>query len=552
MRARRRGRRFSPAVAAFLGVAVLVFAGSAAHSRAIHVRTADGRQMQVETRILGGLEYLACPHVARILNGEFAYEGGVRRGRCKVGGHEFVIVSGNPFVAVDGAARQVQITPLTFGGILWVPVDVLGSIFSEPLGLSVQWDRGAARIHIRKSGAAIQDIRMRRVVPGRETVVTIGTSVPVLPVTRREGRRIILSFPRTQLVHGPVSRASPDGLIDRIEWAVRGGHAVIILTLSDRAGAATVSRRREPSEVFITILASAGGVRGDSRPESSRGQSVQSSAVDERPAGGPVAGTEPGGGALPAVVDVPSSYVPVPTIRLPTIPRGQWTIVIDPGHGGKDPGAVGPTGLYEKQVNLSIARHLARALRERVAVQVILTREDDTFIPLGRRTEIANQVGAQAFISIHCNAAGNGNARGAETYFLSVANTDEERAVAARENASLLFEESERDGGSLDELSFILLDLAQNEFLEESSELAELIQAELGVRAKSRDRGIHQAGFFVLNGAYMPGVLIEAGFISNREEERLLRSDRHCSEIADAICRGVEEFVRRYERKLNG
>lgn len=550
----RRARRPRLFAAGFFITAAFLLTASAADSRTIHVRTLGGRQIQVESRIVAGMECLACPHVAHILGGQFAYEGGVRKGRCTVGGHEFVIVSGNPFVAVDGAARQVGIAPLATGGILWLPVSILSGVFAEPLGLSFEWKRSSGWLEIRRAVAAVEGIRLREVVQGRETVVTIGTSTPVLPQTRREGRRLLLFFPGTRLVGGRATRESPYGLVDRIDSSEREGWAVIALTLSQRAGTVRVSRRREPCEVLVTVAASATEGRERravaSAQQAPAGRSSAAGSPPEVPQAGAGLREERAPASGGAAVSAPQASEPA--VRVLTTPREEWTIVIDPGHGGKDPGAVGPTGLYEKDVNLKIANLVAERLRNRAAVRVVLTRDDDTFMPLGERTQMANRAGAQVFISLHCNAARSRKAHGAETYFLSVANTDEERAVAARENAALLLEDPAGATADLDDLSFILLDLAQNEFLEESSELAELIQAELGGQPKCYDRGIHQAGFYVLNGAYMPAVLIETGFISNREEERLLRSERYCAEMADAICAGVEEFVRRYERKLNG
>jgi N-acetylmuramoyl-L-alanine amidase len=226
-------------------------------------------------------------------------------------------------------------------------------------------------------------------------------------------------------------------------------------------------------------------------------------------------------------------------------------IVIDPGHGGKDPGAIGPSGLREKDVNLEISRILKGLLEDRLGVEVILTREDDRFITLDERARVANQASADLFLSIHCNAAPKGRrkAGGVETYFLSVAKTDEARAVEARENASIRFELDDRAAYDFDDVSLILWDLAQNEFLKESQKLAEVIQGGLVGSVEIQDRGIDQAGFFVLNGVYMPSVLIECAFISNVEEEAMLKTSQFRRRLAEGILRGVEAFKREQEAK---
>lgn len=224
-------------------------------------------------------------------------------------------------------------------------------------------------------------------------------------------------------------------------------------------------------------------------------------------------------------------------------------VVIDPGHGGEDGGAVGRhSGLKEKEVVLDIAKRLAKKLKKE-GFKVILTRKDDTFLPLGARTQIANGAGADLFISIHANASPKSRPRGSETFFLAIAKNDEARAVAALENSAIRFEkpESYSEENLTAELDLILLDMVQNEYLRESSDLAEMIQNQFKGQLRIPSRGIDQAGFYVLNRAYMPAVLVEVAFISNRDEERLLREGKFREEIAEAICRGAVDFKRKYE-----
>jgi len=222
-------------------------------------------------------------------------------------------------------------------------------------------------------------------------------------------------------------------------------------------------------------------------------------------------------------------------------------IVLDPGHGGEDTGAKGPGGVLEKDVVLEISKKAAAWLRQD-GFKVILTREEDVFIPLGERTALANQKGADLFISIHANAAKRKQASGSETYFLSQAKNDEARAVAALENASLRFERPEIEVESTDDLDFILLDLVQSEFLKESQNLAALIQDKLERHLPIPNRGVDQAGFFVLNKAYMPAVLVETAFISNSNEAKLLRKDSFQEKLARAIAEAVAQFKQKYEK----
>ena len=224
-------------------------------------------------------------------------------------------------------------------------------------------------------------------------------------------------------------------------------------------------------------------------------------------------------------------------------------IVLDPGHGGVEVGALGPAGLQEKDLTLDLARRL-KVLLERQGVTVVLTRDEDRVLPLDDRTAIANHNRAILFISIHLNASKRKSAIGAETYFLATAATDaeartlaglENRAYEAPDTAAAASSTTPPDHG----LELILWDLAQNSFLVESSKLAEAIQAELNTATGVRDRGVRQAPFRVLMGATMPALLIEAGFISNPEEEARFKDDAYKDKVAEAIARAVASITAR-------
>jgi N-acetylmuramoyl-L-alanine amidase len=235
---------------------------------------------------------------------------------------------------------------------------------------------------------------------------------------------------------------------------------------------------------------------------------------------------------------------PVPGIRRPAEPLGIRTIVIDPGHGGKEVGAVGPTGLMEKDVTLSVARKLAAMLASRIGARVVLTREDDSVVSLDQRTALANQYKADLFLSVHMNAAVVKDAKGSETYFLSLEASDElARKAAETENAA-------ESRGSDDDLKLILWDLAHQEYLQESSRFAQAIQEEMNRTSGVQNRGVKQAPFKVLLGATMPAALVEVGFISNPEEEAKLQSDGFQTTMVEALTRAVERYKNDYETRI--
>jgi N-acetylmuramoyl-L-alanine amidase len=224
---------------------------------------------------------------------------------------------------------------------------------------------------------------------------------------------------------------------------------------------------------------------------------------------------------------------PAPPVRPQTI------VVLDPGHGGVEQGAIGPTGLREKDVALALARRLRLALQQAdPSISVVLTRDEDRAVGLDERTAVANHNRAALFVSIHLNASPRADAVGAETYYLSTDATDDEaRTLAAQENYD------PAGGGAPDGIDLILWDLAQNRYLAESSALAESMQDQLNRLAGTRNRGVRQAPFRVLMGATMPAVLVEAAFITNPAEEAKLRSPDHMNQIVEAMTLAVREFL---------
>ena len=221
------------------------------------------------------------------------------------------------------------------------------------------------------------------------------------------------------------------------------------------------------------------------------------------------------------------------------------TIIIDPGHGGKDPGAVGYRGTLEKDVALDVAKRLEKKISRNMSVKTVLTRDEDIFLKLDERKQIANDNNGSLFISIHANAAQDRRASGFETFLIGPNKNEAAVRVATRENAVLELEGF--SGKKLTNEDLIQATIAQSAFASKSEQFAALVQEEIGKRVTSRNRGVKQAGFYVLWGASMPNVLVELGFISNLSEEKKLRSSQYRETLATAIFRAVEK----YEKTLN-
>jgi N-acetylmuramoyl-L-alanine amidase len=237
--------------------------------------------------------------------------------------------------------------------------------------------------------------------------------------------------------------------------------------------------------------------------------------------------------------------------------RSRRLVVVDAGHGGNDPGMRGPLSggprVTEKAVTLAVAKRVGAALNRR-GIDVKYTRTTDTLIALSDRGRIANDAHADLFVSIHVNAANPrwkdpAAARGFETYFLAEAKTEDARRVEQMENEVVKFEARTASRAG-DPLSFILNDMAQNEHLRESNELAELIQRRLGGVHPGPSRGVKQAGFRVLVTAFMPAVLVEIGFGTNASEASYMTDPARMDELSAAISDAVLEYLKRYERRV--
>jgi len=233
--------------------------------------------------------------------------------------------------------------------------------------------------------------------------------------------------------------------------------------------------------------------------------------------------------------------------------RQRWkldTIVIDAGHGGKDPGT-SAFGFREKDITLAIARKLGSYLESELGVRVIYTRSDDRFVDLEDRGKIANESGGKLFVSIHVNAARNRNASGTETYFLGMHKSATAREVMERENAVISLEENQARYSDYTQDGLIRLTLAQSAYMHQSELLASRIERQFRERVGRGSRGVKQAGFIVLWAASMPAVLVETGFVTNREEARFLASDIGQTYVASGIFRAIRDFKENYEKDLN-
>ena len=338
-----------------------------------------------------------------------------------------------------------------------------------------------------------------------------------LPPDAEQPRRLAFDFRPATLAGKALTRPVAGDKIDRVRAAQNAGDTVRVVL--DLAGndAAEVYALHDPPRLVVD--------------------------VGTRPPPPPIAGSAP----APAARDEAGSAPKTPQAESGARPVRR--IVVDAGHGGHDPGAIGRRGLQEKAVTLDIARRVAAELRKQ-GFDAILTRSTDRFLQLEERTALANTARADLFVSIHANANPRRNRTGIETYFLNVTDDRYAARLAARENGADL------DGGGTDDvLKRIRTDLDAVASAGSSKQLAELVQRELcsAVRARFgdvRDLGVKNALFYVLLGARMPAVLVETGFISNAAEERRLAAPEYRAEVARAVAGAVRTYAKQGDGRV--
>ncbi len=334
--------------------------------------------------------------------------------------------------------------------------------------------------------------------------------------------RIVIDIQNSQLGAAIRDITIGDGLVKGVRVALFRAGVVRVVLDTDQILDYKIFPLSDPSKLIIDV-------RGQRPTEISRLESGLTSLVNAASAAD-----------LPKPAEHKEATKPRPAQKQhPGIAKVR-RIVVDPGHGGHDPGAVGQSGLQEKEVVLSIGLKLRDKLKDELGLDVVMTRSTDVFIPLEERTAIANKVGADLFVSIHANAAPNRNASGIETYYLNLAKTEKVAQLAAKENGTSLEKVST--------LQAILFDLMANYKLNDSAHLAEEVQKALyktikGRHSDTRNLGVKQGPFYVLVGATMPSILVETAFISNSTEEAHLQDPAFHDLAADGILEGIRGYI---------
>jgi N-acetylmuramoyl-L-alanine amidase len=329
--------------------------------------------------------------------------------------------------------------------------------------------------------------------------------------------------------------------------AVADGSRTSPLPAAPAAADPPSSASPTPAPVPSPAAAAAAGDPATPLPPRQLADLTPPSPARARPSPGPIEIDPPAGERIPvAALPAPTPPAPPQANRAGSysiarqLGLGARRIVIDPGHGGHDPGTIGRGGLQEKDLVLDVARRLESLLRSELAAEVVMTRDSDVFIPLEERTAIANSKGADLFLSVHANASRSSKARGIETYFLNFAKDPDAEEVAARENAI--------SAATLKDLQGLVKAITTNAKIDESRDFAATVQEAMVANlrphnAGALNRGVHTAPFYVLIGANMPSVLAEIAFVSHPEEEKLLKTSAYRQHVAHSLLKGVRAYL---------
>ena len=462
----------------------------------------SGRR-EVTPIVRGGAELVPLDQIVQAVGGGLAVSADPRGISVKLAyeGREVILYHGKSLASVGGELRLLS-SPAVFEGGRWlVPVDTMPRVLGPLLGTRVDW-RAASRLLIIGNVPAPR-IEVKTFVSGDTVRIVLEASEAVPFRVAQEERRVTVAIPRDLVSVAFQQQRLTGGIVEAVQF-LGGRENVFAVSLGRRFKTMTASEQAAPARLVMEFQAA------------------------------PLSVAAPPPGSAPG----PAPFKPAPAEG-----GGLRTVVIDPGHGGAEVGAQGPGGTLEKDVTLAIGRKLRSALANGLGVQAFLTRDKDQEVALDDRTAFANNYKADLFVSIHANASAARGARGSEVYFLSYQASDEEsRRLASSEGGAIVPGPAGAAGTS--DLALILWDMAQAEHLEESSALATRINEELAEVTGSQGRGIKQAPFRVLVGAGMPAVLVEIAFISNAEEEKLLKSDDYQNRVTAALARGIARYHR--------
>ncbi|KUK13277.1 MAG: N-acetylmuramoyl-L-alanine amidase [bacterium] len=487
------------------------------------------------------ITYVSPEDLVRSLGGSFKYNPANGTFSFTIGKKDFQLQINNPTALVDGKIRLLDSFPKVVGNKIFVPLNFILE------NTAIQFDSNKRVLFIGELPAAPVSQRETVSLPGKEESPSTSSLVPAVNMVS-EGSKSEISLSRIRYYSADRYTRIVFDLSKVPEYEVSTQGETLVVILKDvKASKEEVYKIRDGLVKDVEVLKSDGdtkikiGVEGTPPYRNFTLENPPRLVLDvlKKPKDSVVsiAGTKP------SSEKKDSSKAIVPSPEVPKVSgRGKLLVMIDPGHGGRDPGAIGPMGTREKDIVLRISLYLKKELMK-LGYRVAMTRDKDIYLPLEERTKMANRMKADLFLSIHCNASFSSSAKGSEIYYMALPTDSSAMAVALRENMEIGLG-SEEVKRKTDMLVKILEDMMKNAKINESSRLAEEVydsmsNGKLGIPV----RRIAQAPFFVLRGAVMPAILVEVAFISNPREEKLLNSSSWQRKVASLIAKGVNSYL---------
>lgn len=429
----------------------------------------------------------------------------------------------NSFVVIaeernEKRAQQLSSPVLVSVGVLYAPVASLAGSFEALFGVPATYDPSTNRIRVGKPKPAfdIATFILEEKSNGTIIRIPVGKTIADRELIRKEDGWIYLTLPAVKADAASLKKVKLSGVVKKLVINQFAASLQLAFLVDRAVASAEILSDADSKDILLLLRTEREIPKAGTEEKAQRENAATNGDLRKR-----------------YELDV---------------------IVLDAGHGGKDPGTIGVRGTYEKTVVLGIVRKLGKLItRYLKGVKVVYTREDDRFIELDRRGQIANEANGKLFVSVHANSMPRKPhpRRGFEVYLLRPGRTDEAIAIAERENSVIELEEGyEQRYQKLTDENFILVTMAQAAHMKASERFAELLAREMGKTLDTENNGVLQAGFYVLVGASMPNVLIETGYLSNKEDERLLRSEEGQQQYAEAIFAAIKKYKAEYEMLL--
>ncbi len=457
--------------------------------------------------------YISLPDLLEILRVDYLLDSVNLWMNFNISGYNFKLVSENPFIVVSSQGEtkvfQLPLEVISGGGKIFVPVRYFSAIFARYFQGVFEFDERNNLIIVKLEKAEVKSVKPRFDIYGagvdqRNNGYLLRffawRKIKDYEVWLGQNNWLYITILGASVDISQIKKLAPSKVISKVEIVQYSQSVQISLKLVPKVKHYEVVSGNDSNDILIAL------------------------------------------------------YVDEISLRLEDVKKKFLldVVVIDPGHGGKDPGAIGVYGTQEKDITLSVAKKL-KVLIEKLGVKVVMTREGDEFVELYRRGQIANENGGKLFISLHCNSMPYKphSASGFEVYILRPGKTEEAIRIAERENAVIKLEENyEERYKNLTDESYILTAMAHNVYVKKSERFAEILNEEARKALDVKVNGVSQAGFYVLVGASMPSVLVEMAYLSNPYDERYLRSETKQWEIARMIFNAVKKFKEEYEASI--